>query len=105
MKSISKLESFGYNTFWIVGGGQGFSKAFRSEKCTKSSYFDKMSKMGLLWRISCSLMKGTDIFSIYTFEIDPFTNKIETCFVFYDKVDILGHFVPLVNLVLSNFPS
>ena len=54
-------------------------------KCPKWAYF---------WRISCTLMKRTDIFSIYTFEIDPFTNQIETFLVFYDKVDILGHFVP-----------
>ena len=41
MNSISKLDSFSYNTFWIIGGGQGVSKAFyRCENCTKSSYFD-----------------------------------------------------------------
>ena len=97
MKSISKLESFGYNKFWTVGGGQGVFKVFRSEKCTKSSYFDKMSKMDLLWRILYTLMKHvkrTDTFSIQTFEVDPFTNQIETFVVFYDKVYILGHFVP-----------
>ena len=63
-KLNSKLESFGYNTFWIVGVGKGVSKTFRSEKCTKSSYFDKMSQKGLLWRILCTFMKRTDIFSI-----------------------------------------
>ena len=90
MNSISKLESFGYPTFWIVGG-QGVSKAFRSENCTKSSYFDKMSKMGLLWRILCTFMKRTDLFSMRTFEINPFTNQTVAVLMFYDKVDTLGH--------------
>ena len=53
-----------------------------------------MSKMGLLWRILCTFMKRTDLFSIKSFEIDPFANQIVTFLVFYDKVDILGHIVP-----------
>ena len=31
MNSISEMESFGHKTFWIVGGGQSFPKALRSE--------------------------------------------------------------------------
>ena len=87
MNSISKLESLNYKTFWIVGGGQCFPKAFRSDNCTKSSYFDKMSKMGLLWRMLCTFMKRIDLFSIKAFETDPFTNHIVNFLVFYDKDD------------------
>ena len=48
MDSISKLESFVYITFRIVGGGQGFPKLLGREiaqnhhiltKCPKSAYF------------------------------------------------------------------
>ena len=88
-----KLESLGYKTFRIVDGGKGLTKAVGSENLAKSLYFDKMSKIGLPWRIFCTLIKRTDLFNIKAFDIEPFTDQIVTFLVFYDKVDILGHFV------------
>ena len=84
MNSFLKLESFGYKQFWIVGGGQGLPSAFTSENCTQSLYFDKMSKMNLLWRIFCTLMKRTDLFRMKAFAINSFTNQIVTFLIYYD---------------------
>ena len=56
--------------------------------------------MGLIWRELCTFMKRTNLLSIKTFEIDPFTNQFVNFLVFYDKIDILGYFIPKVNLVL-----
>ena len=64
-----------------------------SENYTTPSYFDNMSEMGLLWRLLCTFMKRTDLLSIKDFEKDSFMNQVVTFLVFYDKVDILGHFV------------
>lgn len=45
-----------------------------------------------IWRILGTFRKISDLFSIKGFEIDPFTNQAVNFLMFYDNVDIFGHF-------------
>lgn len=68
---MSSVATFGYKTFWILGCGQRFHHAFRSQKYTKSMHFDNISKIRCFLSQKYTLIKR----SILTKMIDPFLKE------------------------------